>query len=196
MRNFSEYQGIRYKRKRTNPPPPQNSETLQNVSHSSYKSVALVELSRDEMSSSRVEAQAQEPLQPPPVTEPAKNDDNLLAYFWKKLENISGLIGSHQAELYQDMVRDIETIPIAQQRPFVDSLFAEAATNTTGRVRPSWYRAVIDSALREGRLPGEKRDAPAVPPPRMELVTEQWRNPFTGEMESHKVGKAVASGNS
>ncbi len=120
------------------------------------------------------------------------DDDNLMAYFMRNLERASGLIQSEaQADLYREMVADIAALPVDRQRPFVDSLFAEAALKTTGRVKPSWYRAVIDAALRDGRLPGERAPAAGSPKPALRLVTEMWRNPYTGETETHRVAMPV-----
>lgn len=132
------------------------------------------------------------------VTPKRANDhdgDNLMAYFMRNLERANGLIQSEaQADLYREMVADIAALPVDRQRPFVDSLFAEAALKTTGRVKPSWYRAVIDAALRDGRLPGERAPAAGPPKPALRLVTETWRNPYTGETETHRVAMPVTDG--
>ena len=186
LKNFTKYQGNRYHRSTAFPAPPVDGDGSERVPPPPEEDcppivekcetfpqdapcivLSCIDSSSIDMSSSVLEE---------PAPDKADHDDNLLAYFWKKLENVSGLIGSHQAELYQDMVRDIETIPIAQQRPFVDGLFMEAAANTTGRVRPSWYRAVIDSALREGRLPGDKRAGAnaRAPAPAREPTPDEW----------------------
>lgn len=91
--------------------------------------------------------------------EPGDHDGgNLTAYFWPKLENAVGLIPVHQIELYKAMVEDIERdVGPDQQRQFVDSLFHECAMHTRGRASPAWFQKVIDSAIREQRLPGDKR---------------------------------------
>ncbi len=133
-----------------------------------------------------------------PVTPKQAHDhdgDNLMAYFMRNLERANGLIQSEaQADLYREMVADIAALPVDRQRTFVDSLFAEAALKTTGRVKPSWYRAVIDAALRDGRLPGERAPAAGPPKPALRLVTETWRNPYTGETETHRVAMPVTDG--
>ena len=104
-----------------------------------------------------------------------------------------------ESQAYINMAEDITSTPTPDA--FIDSLLLEisAARSKSERGHPpgiKYIKAVVERALRENRLPGEKLPAPIVPPPRMELVTEQWRNPITGELETHKVGKQVAHGNS
>lgn len=98
------------------------------------------------------------------------------------------------AELIATLAEDIDATPTPAL--FVRSLLLEVgdARRKSERGHPPglrFVRAVVDGAIRENRLPGERAPAAGPPKPALRLVTETWRNPYTGETETHRVAMPV-----
>jgi hypothetical protein len=94
---------------------------------------------------------------PVPVVEEATTTaDPITAQFYRGLDSMGvNIVSQAQGDAFNAIVDDIRSV--ADPPAFIEQLMTEAAATTSGRITPRWFEAVVDRCIREGRMPGDKR---------------------------------------
>jgi hypothetical protein len=162
LKNFEKYQGVKYQRVSTNPPPPSVDQPFTKIGEIVGQTsepfgeqeqrivLSCVDLSCVDMSSVVVDSPGADDHHD---TAPA---DPLAAQFHDGLKALGAMVTSQaQDDAYRAIVDDIRSV--ADPPAFIEQLMTEAAATTSGRITPRWFEAVVDRCIREGRMPGDKR---------------------------------------